>query len=123
MIMFCWFFTVCTILSQRFMTLQVHTKGIDLTEGEREYAEEKAGKILHMSKKAENDESVRVRIEIDKESGKEKTAQFSSSFTVSLPGKTLRGQAEGPGVLAVIDEAYDRVRKQMRKETTTHKHI
>ena len=105
------------------MNIKIHTKGIDLTDDEQAYAEEKAGKILHMSKRAETDESVQVKIEIDKETGKAKDSQFSASFTVILPGKTLRGEASGTGVLKVIESGYEKVRKQMRKETTTHKHV
>ena len=105
------------------MPIQIHTKAIDLTEDETAYAEEKAAKILHMSKRAENDESVQVKIEIDKETGKAKDSQFSCSFTVLLPGKNLRGESSGTGVLKVIESAYEKARKQMRKETTTHKHV
>lgn len=105
------------------MAINIHTTGIELTEEENTYANEKAEKVLHMSKKAENDESIRVNIEVSKENGKDKLEQFSSTFTIFLPGKTLRGESTGSSVLGVIDDAYHRVRKQMEKEVTTHKHI
>lgn len=102
---------------------QIHSKDIELTAEEKKYAEEKIQKILHISKNAENEDSIKINIEIDKENGKDKNHQFFCAITAHIPGKTLRAESHGSGVYTVIDDASKKLETQIKKEKETHKHI
>lgn len=105
------------------MAIQVHAKGLTLLDEEKAYAEEKAEKILHLSRNAENNESVKVRFEIDKEIGKDKTHQFTCTVTLDLPGKILRSESHTSGVYTAIEEASKKLKAQFQKEKGKGKHL
>jgi ribosomal subunit interface protein len=105
------------------MAIEIHSKGIDLLEEEKAHAQEKAEKILHISRNAENDESIKVKFEIEKENGDDKKHQFLCTITLDLPGKVLRSESHNSGVYAAIDEASKKMKTQFKKEKELHKHI
>ena len=105
------------------MAIQIHAKGIELLDEEKAYAEEKAAKILHLSKSAESNESVKVKFEIDKEAGEDKQHQFTCTVTLDLPGKILRAESHNSGVYAAIDDASKKLKAQFQKEKGKGKHI
>lgn len=105
------------------MPIQIHSKGIDLLEEEKAHAQEKAEKIIHLSKTALGDESVKVKFEIDKENGIEKNQQFVCTVTLDLPGKVLRSESHNSGVYPAIDEASRKMKDQFRKEKEKGKHL
>jgi len=105
------------------MAIQIHAKGIDLLEEEKAYAQEKAEKILHISRNAESNESVKVKFEIDKEQGEDKKHQFTCTITLDLPGKVLRSESHNSGVYTAIDDASKKLKTQFQKEKEKGKHL
>ncbi|MEI7510710.1 MAG: ribosome-associated translation inhibitor RaiA [Candidatus Peregrinibacteria bacterium] len=105
------------------MSFMIHSANLNLTAEEEQYAQEKAEKLLHFSKQAETDASVKVKFEIDKYNGKDKTHQFMCTITVDIPGKVIHAESYGSGVYAVIDEAVKKAEIQVKKEKEKHLHI
>ena len=104
------------------MAIQIHAKGLTLLDEEKAHAQEKAEKILHISKNAENNESIKVKFEIDKEQGEDKKHQFICTITLDLPGKVLRAESHNSGVYSAIDEASKKMKSQFQKEKGKGKH-
>jgi ribosomal subunit interface protein len=101
----------------------IHCPTIDLTEPESKYIHEKAEKLLHLSRKAETDDSIKLRIDLEKDSFKEKDMQFFCSLTLSIPGKTLRSESHGTGVFTVFDDAMSKIKTQFQREKEKHLHL
>lgn len=105
------------------MAIQIHATGIELLEEEKAHAQEKAEKILHISRSAENDESIKVNIEIKKENVEDKTRQFFCAITLDLPGKILRSESHNSGVYSCVDEASKKMKAQFAKEKGKGAHM
>ncbi len=106
------------------MKITVHSKGIELQEEEKAYAIEKLEKMLHRAHSADEQESITVKVEIDKEkSSQDSKHQFFCSLTVHLIGKTLRAEHWSGGVYSSIDDAADSLRRQLKKEKAKHVHL
>lgn len=106
------------------MNIQIHSKGIELLEEEKTYAQEKAEILLHRANSADEKEDVSVKIEIDREKASQDSKhQFFCSITVYIPGKTLRSENRSGGVYSAIDDAADAMRRQLKKEKEKHVHL
>lgn len=103
--------------------IQIHSKGIDLLSEEKEYIEKEIMKLLERSHHAEQEESIRVKVEVDKENISNRDHQFFCSITIDLPGKVLRAESHSGGVYSGVDDAIDSARRQMKKEKAKHVHI
>ena len=105
------------------MSIEILSKNLELTEEERQHIEEKTDKLLHISKNAENEESIKIKFDVEKDNGKDKEHQFSCSITAHIPGKTLRSESHGTGTYTVIDDAVKKMETQIKKEKGKHNHI
>lgn len=102
------------------MNITLHTKGIELLEEEKEYAQETAKKLLHRSKIFEEIDGVQMKIEIDKEPIKIHKEQFFCAFTLFLPAKNIRAEAHSAGVYSAIDSAFEVMDKKLHQEKERH---
>lgn len=92
------------------MKIIVSGKHLELTEAIKEYAIEKSSKI---EKIIENIQEVHVQLEVEKT--KSEGELHKATSTIHLPGKTIRVEAEGKDLYAVIDELEDKSVRQVRK--------
>lgn len=98
------------------MNIHIHCKGIDLLPEEKLYARGIAEKLLTRSKIFEQEESIQVKIDIEKESIQVKDKQFHCSLSMHLPGKTLHEESHSGGVYSSLDSVYILMDKKLHQE-------
>lgn len=92
--------------------ITITAKDFDLSDFDREKVQEKAEKLLHLSKDMQ-DESTKIRIDFEL-LAKDKHL-FKGALTVSLPGGTLRAEATDKNFFTVADKLEAEIRPQIEK--------
>ncbi len=99
------------------MNITLHHKGIDLLPEESTYAHEKAQAVLARCKVFAKEESIQVKIEIDKESVKVSGEQFVCTITVFLPKHDpIRVHSNDGGVYSSLRHAFDLMDRKLHQE-------
>lgn len=99
------------------MNIMLHHKGIDLLPEEITYAHEKAKAVLDRCKVFAEEESVQVKIEIDKESVQIPEKQFVCVITVFIPKHSpIRVHSHAGGVYSALSCSFDLLDKNLHQE-------
>lgn len=98
------------------MNISLHSKGIDLLPEEKEYAHQMAQKLLKRASSFAQEQSLTVKIEIDKEPIRIREKQFLCTITIDIPKNILRAEAHSAGVYTALDDGYHIMDKTLQKE-------
>lgn len=93
------------------MNVQIHSKKLKLSDDQKEYLTRKSEKILHYSKRAD-DESSRISVEVDNENTKDKN-HIRCVVNIHVPGDTLHAESYSTTVHSCIDECEEKLKSQI----------
>lgn len=92
------------------MNLILRTRGTDLNDRLREYATEKLGRAERIF-----DRIIKMEVELAQEANPRVKDGHRVEVTVKAPGDTLRAHGGGADFYAAIDQAADRIERQLRR--------
>lgn len=97
--------------------IDLHIKNLDITDKEKELVYAKVEKLTHLWGRLQ-DESVSIKIEIDRDNVRAKEEAIICSVTIFAPGKIKLFASTQE---ATIKNAIDQIEKKLRKEIETAK--
>lgn len=96
------------------MDIQVSSKNLSLSEEQKDYIEKKAEKLLHYSKRAD-DESSRITVDVNSEGVKDKKSRIHCIVNVFIPQSTLHAESYGQTPQAAMDQCEEKLKVQVEK--------
>lgn len=94
------------------MKINIHAKGLHLSEQETQYIDQKMEKVTSLAKRLK-DESSEIRVEIDLNDTKSKDQAITCVITLFVPRSTIRGEAHGKLVTEAVDLAKQKLIPQI----------
>ena len=98
------------------MIIDIHAKGMQLTDEEREYIETKMEKITQLAKRMKDESSV-IRVEIHHDKTKSKEDEITCIITITIPKDTLRSEVQA----SIVTEAVDKAKKMLIPQIEKYK--
>jgi len=94
--------------------IEIREKNIDLTDQQKELIEKKVLKLLHLSEKLQ-DESIKIKVEVEHDPIKEKHKQLFIIVNIFAPGHTLRAEVHEERLRNALDICENKLRNQIGK--------
>ncbi len=99
--------------------INIHTKNISISEDQEQRIHGKLEKLLNYARRL-NDESTKIKAEIDYDSVREKEKRILCTITIYAPSDTLRAETSQPTVDNAIDECEKKLKVQIEKYKAKH---
>ncbi|MCT4592381.1 MAG: HPF/RaiA family ribosome-associated protein [Candidatus Gracilibacteria bacterium] len=97
--------------------LDIHTKNLTLSSSQEGIIKSKLEKLFHLAKRL-NDESTKMKVEIDYDKIQEKHKRIFTTVTIFAPKKSMRAETHASSVENSIDECEKKLRVQVEKFKT-----
>jgi ribosomal subunit interface protein len=95
----------------------IQSKNLKLSSEQEELIKEKVGKLLHLSSLLQ-DESTKIRVEVDHDPIQEKHKRIYTTVTIYIPKHTLRAEVHEKTLESSLDKCEDKLRHQIEKIKT-----
>jgi putative sigma-54 modulation protein len=92
------------------MDVQIKTQNVRLTDHLREYVETRVSKLEKVHERPTD-----VKMELRSEHPRSGGEQFIAQFTIAMPGTILRSEVRNHDQHAAIDQAVDKMTRQIRR--------
>jgi putative sigma-54 modulation protein len=92
------------------MDVQIKTQNVRLTDNLQDYIESRVEKLERVHERATD-----VKMEIRSEKPRSGGEQFIAEFTIAIPGTILRSEVRNHDQHAAIDQAVDKMARQIRR--------
>ena len=99
------------------MMITINTKGLHISDTDREYIETKMEKITTLAKRLK-DESSEIHVDVQHDQTKDAHDEITCLITVTIPKSTLRAEAHGGLVTEAVDLAKKKLLPQIEKYKT-----
>lgn len=97
--------------------IDIRAKNITLSEKQNEFVTKKITKLLHLWRGMQ-DESTKIRVELDHDPIREKHKQIFCAVTIFAPGATMRAEINENTIENAIDCCEEKLRTQIDKFKT-----
>lgn len=94
--------------------IDIHAKNISLSDEQKELIQKKMEKLNSFARKM-NDESAKIRVEIEYDDIKEKHQKIFCSVTIFVPQNTMRAETHAETVQSAIDICEEKLKVQIEK--------
>jgi len=98
------------------MQVNIHTKGLNLSDEEKNYILKKMEKISSLAKRIK-DESSTIKVEIDKDKTKSEQDSIHCIINLHVPKETIRAESRA----AWVKEAVDLTKKKLLPQIEAYK--
>lgn len=96
------------------MQISIINKHLHLTDEQKQYIEEKIGHLKHLGERVD-DESTKVRVDVEANNLKTSNKNVSLQVTMYVPHAVVRAEVLGITPEEAIDLAVDKLKKQLER--------
>ncbi len=107
------------------MRINIKSVRVNLSPALKEYVRKKVGALGRFLKRFDKNDSVNAEVEIERTTEHHRHGEiYHASVDINLPGKKIRAEEENSDLLAAVEIAKDKAKKdiQKHKEKTVEKY-
>lgn len=102
------------------MNIQIHTEHINIGDSQELYIREKLEALSKYYEKAQNDDSILVRVNVERNVSHENKEKIILRVTMSVPQSQFRAEVNSLTVEEGIDLVHDKLNRQIERYKAKH---